>query len=221
MHTVTDGAPRDERVVDQHEAILNPELENASPDDQISDKVPRAALHGLEAEGVVFGVGDPVCPHPNVGKAVVRLQSIVGNIEDVVAVDIDVPLRIRDAIGHSGDSVVGYDVPLRVAQFDTFAADPALVRRLIRVVIAHDQVVGDVPIATRRFEGDRIVEFVELTSPDHHVGSAVGCSQTIRLFTSFEVKSFEPKMAAVDPDGREERLTISGCLPHEILAGFP
>ena len=194
MHPVADRAPSHEGIVDQHKPILHPELENAArADDRVAHEVPRPALHGLEAEGVVLGVRDPVTPHPHVGKAVVGLQAVVRHVEDVVAVDVNVPLRVRDPIRHTGDAVVGDNVPAGVIQFDAFAADAALVRRQVRIVVAHDYVVGDVPIAARGLERDGVVKAVEAAL--RQTTTSLVSSDARRPFgfvLSLQVKSFEP-----------------------------
>ena len=174
VHPVPDGTPLDERVADQHEPILHAELEDVSAaDDLVADEIPRAAMHGLEAEGVVMVVVDAVAPHSNVGLAVVRLQPVIGDVVDVVSVDVAIPFGIRDAVGRAGDVVVGHHVTARMSKLDSFAAEVSYGG----VVVADDHVVGDVPVAAVRPEMNRVVEALETVSADHDVDGLVSGPQ--------------------------------------------
>ena len=218
MHSVAGSPASHERVVHQHEPILPPKLEDGPlADDKVAYEVPRAAPHGLEAQRVVLRVGDPVAPHADIGVASIWLQAVVGHVEDVVAVDVYVSLRIRDPIGNAGDAVVGDDVTTRVIQLHALAADTALGGGLIRVVVAHDHVVGDVPVPTLGAQGDRIVEAGERISPDHHVRRLALGPQAVRFIPPLEREPFQPEVAGTYPHGSKHRIPVTGCFVGDVL----
>ena len=176
MHSIAHGAPCDECVVDQRKAILNSEFEStASADADISDEIPRPALHGLKAEGIEVVVVNAIVPHSHIGKAVVWLQPVIRDIVDVIAVNVAVTLRIGDTIGHTGDIVVGNDVAARMVQFDSFPTDTSR----DGIVVADDDVIRDMPVPARGFECDGVVEAVKAASSNHHVRRVVGCPESV------------------------------------------
>ena len=107
MHSVANGSPLYKRVVSQQELILHTELEYAAcAYGLVPNDVPGPALHRLEADGMILVVIHPVAPHTDVGEAIIRLQSVVGDVEDVVSVYVAVAFRVGDSIGDAGNAVI-------------------------------------------------------------------------------------------------------------------
>src|SRR5262249_24644497 len=88
--TANHRVPVHDRVVQQHKPVGRPELERRFlvHHDLVSDDVPGCAALGLKADAVVHGITNAITPHADIGSAAVGLDSVVGDVEDVVAEDV-------------------------------------------------------------------------------------------------------------------------------------
>ena len=206
------AAPVDDGVVEQHEAVGEPELEGAFDvaDDLVPKDVPRPAILRLEADAVVHRVVDAVAPDPHVREPVVAFDAIVRGVEDVVAEDVDVLKRIGDAVGDVGDAVVRDRMAGRLVQLDSFAVEAFCgIRR-----VADDRIVGDVPVRPALLQVNRVVIVEEGAAPDDHIIRCGNGEGRIRLVPHRD--AFEPEVTGGDVDAVHLHLAVAEGTPRDV-----
>src|SRR5690606_26937606 len=148
----------------------------------------------LERDAVVSGVVNPILPDARVRLAVIELDAVVGDVEDVVAVDVAVVVRVRDAVRDPRDGVIGHLVMVAVAELAPLA-DEALRPTHSEPHVADDRVVRNVPAARPRARADRMLESLEAIAAEHDVRHVGAHRLKARVVTVVEQRAVERRVA--------------------------
>ena len=144
--------------------------------DLVADKVPGGAHLGLHTETVVIRRVDAVSPHSNIGQAVVQLYAVIGGVEDVIAVHIDVAAWVRQPIGHQRDAIVHDHVVMGVPQQDALARKAPFSDDIIADNgVVHNGPTGGICV----IDHDGVVVVPKGIVGDHDVFRTLVCDQAV------------------------------------------
>ncbi len=73
----------------------------------VAQDIPGGSIHGLEAYAVMQGIGNAVLPDPYIDMTIIRLDTIIGNIKNIIAENITIVAWVGNPIGNMGDRIIG------------------------------------------------------------------------------------------------------------------